>query len=112
MSDDKTVQVEAIGVFRLLLKIEFYLDLNETFVVPSFRRNLISISVLDKFDYSCSFENKKFELFHDSKLVGSESLMDYDNLYLIDTITSFNESLHLSTREVKRKLTNGNSATL
>ena len=35
MGDGKTVQVEAIGVFRLLVKIEFYLDLNETFVVPS-----------------------------------------------------------------------------
>ena len=112
VGDGKTVQVETIGVFRLLLKTGFYLDLYETFVVPSFRRNLISISALDKFGYFCSFGNEKFELFHDSKLVGSGSLMHYDNLYLIDTIVSFNESLHLSTRGVKRKLTNENSAAL
>ena len=112
MGDGKTVQVEAIGKFRLLLKTVFYLDLNETFIVPSFRRNLISISTLDKSRYSCSFGNEKFSLFHDSKLVGSSFLSGYDNLYSIDTITSFNESLHLSTRGVKRKLTTENSAAL
>ncbi|CAH9082885.1 unnamed protein product [Cuscuta europaea] len=57
VGDGKRVEVEAIGVFRLLLKTGFYLDLKETFVVLSFRRNLISISALDKFGYSCSFGN-------------------------------------------------------
>ena len=51
------VVVEAIGTFRLQLKTRFYLDLFETFVVSSFRRNLISISSLEKFGFSCSFEN-------------------------------------------------------
>lgn len=95
------MEVEAIGKFRLLLKTGFYLDLVETFIVPSFRRNLISISVLDKFGYTCSFGNGKFSLFHDSKLVGSGSLSGYDNLYSIDTIASYNETLHVSTRGVK-----------
>ena len=45
VGDGKTVKVEAIGTFRLLLKTGVYLDLKETYVVPSFRRNLISISV-------------------------------------------------------------------
>lgn len=31
--DNKTVKVEAIGTFRLLLKIRFYLDLNKIFIV-------------------------------------------------------------------------------
>jgi len=88
------------------------LDLNETFIVPSFRRNLISISALDKSGYSCSFGNGKFSLFYDSKLSGSGSLSGYDNLYLIDTIASFNESLQLSTRGTKRKLTTENSGIL
>uniref|UniRef100_A0A6N2MTR1 Integrase catalytic domain-containing protein n=1 Tax=Salix viminalis TaxID=40686 RepID=A0A6N2MTR1_SALVM len=105
VGDGKTVEVEAIGKFRLLLKTGLYLDLNETFIVPSFRRNLISISALDKSGYSCSFGNGKFSLFYDSKLSGSGSLSGYDNLYLIDTIASFNESLQLSTRGTKRKLT-------
>ena len=63
VSDGKTVKVEAIGNFRLLLKTRFYLDLDETFVISSFRRNLISISTLDKYGFSCSFENEKFCLF-------------------------------------------------
>ena len=49
VGDGKKVAVEAIVTFRLQLKIGFYLDLFETFVVPSFRWNLISISSLDKF---------------------------------------------------------------
>ena len=61
--DGKKVEVEAIGIFRLLLKSGTYLDLNETFVVPSFRRNLVYISVLENFGYSCSFGSNKFSLF-------------------------------------------------
>ncbi|KAJ4710364.1 Retrovirus-related Pol polyprotein from transposon TNT 1-94 [Melia azedarach] len=112
VGDGKTMQVEAIGKFRLLLKTGFYLDLDETFIVPSFKRNLISISNLDKFGYSCSFGNGKFSLFYASKLVGSGSLSGYDNLYSLDTITSFNESLHLSLCGTNRKLINENSVAL
>ena len=67
---------------------------------------------MNKFSYSYSFGNNKFSLFHNSKKVGTGSLLGYDNLYLLDTIASFNESLHLSTRGIKQKLTNENSATL
>ena len=111
VGDGKSVEVEAIQTFRLL-RIEFYLGLNETFIVPSFRRNLISISALNKFKFSCSFGNSKFSLFQDSKLVGTSPFSSYDHLYLLDTIASFKESLHLSTRGIKRKLTTKNSATL
>ena len=58
VGDGKTVEVKAIENFRLLLKTIFYLDLDETFVVVTFKRNLISISSLDKFGFSCSFGNK------------------------------------------------------
>ena len=112
MDDGKTIEVEAIENFILLLKTGFHLDLDETFVVPSFRQNLISIYALDKFSFSCSFGNEKFSLFNDSKLVGCSSFSDDDNLYMLDTIASFNESLQLSTRGVKRKLTNENLAAL
>ena len=47
VGDGKKIEVEAIGIFRLLLKSGTYLDLNETFFVPSFRQNLVSISVLE-----------------------------------------------------------------
>ena len=45
-------------------------------------------------------------------MVGSGSLSGYDNLYSVEINASFNESLHLSTRGVKRKLTSENSAAL
>ena len=93
VGDGKKVKVEAVGKFRLLLKTRFYLDLDETFIIPSFRGNLIFVSALDKYGYSYSFGNKKFSLFHDSKLVGSSSLSGDDNLYMLDTISLFNESL-------------------
>ena len=110
VGDGKAASVEAIGTFRLLLKTGCFLDLEETFIVPSFRRNLVSISTLDKFGYSCSFGNNKFSLFQNSNLVGTGSLSLSDNLYLLDTIVSYNETLHTSSCGTKRKLTNENSA--
>ena len=79
------------------------------FVVPSFRQNLISILALDKFDYYCLFGNGKFSLFH---LVGTGSLSGYNNLYFLNIIASFNESLHVNTIGIKYKLIGENSALL
>ena len=112
VGDGKKVEVEAIRTFRLLLKSGTYLDLNETYVIPSFRRNLVSISILDKFDYTCSFGNNKFSLFQNSNLVGTSSLSNVDNLYMLDTVASYHETLQLSTQGVKRKLTDENSSSL
>ena len=74
------------------------MDLKDTFIVPSFRQNLISVSVLDKFDYHCSFENNQFSLSLNSNIIGTGSLSIYDNLYLLDTIASYNETLHVDLR--------------
>ena len=101
VDDDKSVEVEAIGNFRLLLKTSCYLKLNETYVVPSFRPNLVSICVLDKFGYYCLFGNSKFSLFQDSNRIGIGSLSFDDKLYLFDTVVSFNETLHISSRGTK-----------
>ena len=46
VGDGKSVEVKAIGHFRLLLCIGFYLDLKDTFVVPSFRTNLMKDEVV------------------------------------------------------------------
>ena len=105
MGDGKKAKVEAIGTFRLLLKTGVYLDLKETYVVPSFRRNLISIYVLDKSRYYCSFGNSKFNLSLNSNVIGTSSLSVHDNLYLLDIVASFNETLYTSIRGTKRKLT-------
>ena len=66
VGDGKLVEVEVIGNFRLLLKTGIYLDLKETFIVLSFRRNLVSISVLDKLGYARSFRNSQFSLYLNS----------------------------------------------
>ena len=73
---------------------------------------MVSISVLDKFSYSCSFGNNKFSLFHNSNLVVTSSLSYVDNLYMLDTVASYHDTLQLSTRGVKRKLTNENFSSL
>nr|KYP36428.1 Retrovirus-related Pol polyprotein from transposon TNT 1-94 [Cajanus cajan] len=105
VGDGNKVTVEAIGTFRLQLKTGFHLDLFDIFVVPSFRRNLISISSLDKFGFSYSFGNNKFSLYQNSNVDGSGSLID--NLYLLDVVKNF----HIDSRGTKRKI-NENSATL
>ena len=112
VGDGNPVEVEAIGTFRLLLRTGFYLDLIETRVVPSLRRNLVSVPILDISGYCCSFRNGKVILYQNSNLVGSGPLLRYDNLYLLDTIASFNGSLHVSTIGLKRKLTSENSDSL
>ena len=70
------------------------------------------ISVLDKFGYSCSFGNNKFSLSQNLNLVGTGSLSYVDNIYMLDTVVSYHETLQLSTQGVKRKLTNENSSSL
>ena len=106
------VAVEAIGHFRLLMKIGYYLDLLDTFVVQSFRRNLISVSVLDKSDYSCSFVNIQFSLSINSNVIRTSLLNANGNLYLLETVLSYNENMHFSSRGTKRKLEKENSASL
>ena len=49
--------VKAISIFRLQLDFRCTLDLEETFVVLSFKWNLIFVSCLDKCGYNCSFRN-------------------------------------------------------
>ena len=61
VDDGKSMEVKAIGHFRLFLKTGIYLDLKETFILLSFKWNLVSISILDKLGYTCSFGNSQFQ---------------------------------------------------
>ena len=79
-------------------------------MVPSLRRNLISISVLDKSGFTCSFGNNLFSLMRNSNVVASGNLID--NLYMVNTQPSVNETLHVNSRGTKRKLTNEDSSML
>jgi GAG-pre-integrase domain len=101
--------VEGIEKFRLLCKTSFYWYF-DALVVPSFRRNLIFISYLNKNGFVCSFTNGNFSLFQNLKEVTYGFLSSYDNLYFLDINTSYTKALHIDTR--KRKLTKENSATL
>ena len=65
---------------QLKLRTRFYLDLNETLIVPLLRRYLISISTLNKFGLSCLFRNSKLSHIQDLKLVSTDSLSSYNNL--------------------------------
>lgn len=45
VGNGKLAEVEAIEHFRLLLGTSFYLDLRDTFIVLSFKRNLVFVSL-------------------------------------------------------------------
>jgi hypothetical protein len=98
VGNDNKAEDEAIGYFRLVLTIDLYLNLFDTFVVSSFRRNLISISALDKLGFSCSFEDEKFGLYRHSNIVVSGFLSVMDNIYALDIIASYNETLNNETQ--------------
>ena len=112
VGDGKSVEVEAIWPFRLLLCTGFYLDLKDTFVVPSFRKNLVLVSYLDKLGYLCSFGNNVFKLSFNSDIVETGSLLINDNLYLIDIVASYGESFNAELCGTKRRIDNTNSRAL
>jgi len=96
----------------LLLGTRYYLDLIDTFVVSSFGWSLVSVFALDKSGYSCSFGNNKFLLSINLNMVGTSSLICYDNLYLLEIIASYQETLQASSCGTKRKINHENSGSL
>jgi hypothetical protein len=83
------------------MKTDLYLDLFDTFVVPYFRQNLISISTLDKLDFSYFFGDRKFGLYRHSNMVASGFLSVMDNIYALDSIASYNETLNNETQNIR-----------
>ena len=71
--------VEAIRTYKLVLSTSFVLVLEKTFYVPSFSRNLISISRLVLFGYSFNFLDISLSLFYKFDSVGFGAL--FDGLY-------------------------------
>ena len=59
-----------VGEVILILDSDFRLMLKDTFYVPSFRRNLVSVSCLDMYDYSFEIMNNVISLFLNSNKVG------------------------------------------
>ena len=73
-SNDTSARVEGIRTFILLLNMGHFVDLIDTFVVPTFRRDQVSVSTLDKFGYTCTFRNRKVDIGYGDNLIGPGSL--------------------------------------
>ncbi|CBI39190.3 unnamed protein product, partial [Vitis vinifera] len=76
--------VEAVGTCSLVLSSGFIFDLEKTFYVPSFSRNLISISRVVPLGYSFSFYETSFSLFYKSNLVGNGTFKSVSELGLFN----------------------------
>ncbi|KAJ9709816.1 hypothetical protein PVL29_001334 [Vitis rotundifolia] len=102
--------VEAIGTCYLTLNSGFVLELQKTFYVPSFSRNLISVSRLVPFGYCFHFSETSFSLIYKSDCVGNGILSDGLYCILLQNDTTHN-SLHVQT-DIKRCVVKEDSSTL
>ena len=102
--------VEAIGTCSLVLSSGFILELEKTFYVPSFSRNLISISRLVSLGFSFNFSDSGFSLSNKSKVIGYGTLFDgLFHIQLQNDITY--NSMHV-TAGLKRCVMNEESSML
>ena len=79
MGDGSKVKVEFFGMIKLKLITESFLLLHNVAFIPSLRRNLISVSSLDRHGYSFHFGGGKVDIFCNSVLIGNGVL--FGNLY-------------------------------
>ena len=72
--------------------------------IPSIRRNLISVPILDRFGYSFLFGTENVKLYQDSLLIGTGVL--YGNLYILElsTLPSVSATLSVNTVSNKKRL--------
>ena len=78
----------------------FEISLANTFYVPSFRRNLISVSTLDKLGFGFVFSNESVNLMFNSQVVG-HGVLD-DGLYRL-CLASNNPHASLNVEKVTAK---------
>ena len=83
--------VEAVGTYRLVLRSGFVLNLENSFFVPSFSRNLISVSRLLPYGFSFKFVGISFHLIKDNVVVG-DGILD-NGLFKLYLNPGFNHSL-------------------
>ena len=108
VGNDIGIGVEHIGIAVLELDYGFYLVLDNVFCVPSFRRNLISLLVLDKAGYSFTFANKRVEVIYDSKVIDNCVLSD--GLYSLSLLSAC--SYNVENTVAKRSFTKERSSFL
>ena len=103
-------RVEAVGTCRIVLSSDFVLGLERTVYVPSFPKNLISVSRLVPFGYSFNFSDPVVKLFYKSDLVGNGGMSDdLFQIYLQDN-ASYN-AMHVQAG-IKRCVMNESSSIL
>ena len=69
MRDGSRVQVGFLGVVRLQLSTRNFLELQDVVYIPSIRRNLILVPILDRLIYCFLFGIGKVKLYRDSLLI-------------------------------------------
>ena len=104
MRDGTKVQVDFLGVVRLQLSIGNFLELQDVTYIPSIRRNLISIPILDRLRYSFLFGTGKVKLYQDSLLIGIRVLCG--NLYILElfALPSVFATLTINTTNSSKRL--------
>ena len=75
MGDGARALVDDMGVVSLNLPSEHVLLLKDVVYVPSMRRNLISVSILDKCGYTFEFGNGKLVVYFNSIILAQEFYM-------------------------------------
>jgi hypothetical protein len=90
----------------------FVLDLERTFYIPNFSKNLISVSRLVPLGYSFTFSDSSFKLFYKSDLVGNGTMSD--DLFRISLQNNeFYNAMHVQDRAgIKRSVVNEDSSML
>ena len=102
--------VKAIGTCSLVLSSGLISNLKKTFYIPSFSRNLISISRLVPLGYSFNFSETCFSLFYKYDLVGNGTLSDGLFFIHLQNDTS-NNAMHVHI-DTKRCVINEDSSML
>ena len=82
--------MESIGTCSLVLDNGYILDLENTFYIPTFSRNLISVSRLAPLGYSFKFSDYTFNLFCKYELTGNGILSNG----LFSIYVQYNAVLH------------------
>ena len=100
VANGKEAEVEAVGVLHLELDNGNILRLNNVVFVPSMRRNLISVSLLDDDGYECLFGNRKCVIILNSDYVGLA--VRRDKLYLL-SIHESSESINVCDLNKRKK---------
>ncbi|RDX80492.1 hypothetical protein CR513_38953, partial [Mucuna pruriens] len=91
LGNDLEEVIKSMGNTNLVLGLGFELILKDTFYVPSFRRNLISIYCLYKLAFSFTFGKRKINLILNSQIRGYGSLVG--SLYKLSLV--FDDTLEM-----------------